>query len=229
VKYDKIGQGGKLGQCFTPDAVADLVAAVHIGDMLKMRDGQWMSDVVVMNPPFSDRKETGSKTSNNGFWKFVRKAKQHVAPGGCLIFIAPQTWESALAKEDRDGTYEVIEADADFGDKHPNAAVVKWTAGTYAVKGGRDDRKPEMPTFNVEVLSSDRAKRVATCWGVTEFGKLTQPGELVSPRATLVEGSDSEACARWIVEHRDGIIAWWGAPANGHGKVRISAIKELLK
>jgi hypothetical protein len=27
VNYDKIGQGGKLGQCFTPDAVADLVAA----------------------------------------------------------------------------------------------------------------------------------------------------------------------------------------------------------
>ena len=32
MKYDPIGQGGKLSQCFTPDAVADIVAAALPGD-----------------------------------------------------------------------------------------------------------------------------------------------------------------------------------------------------
>ena len=36
MKYDKTGQGGKLGQCFTPDAVADLVAgAVPEAELLR--------------------------------------------------------------------------------------------------------------------------------------------------------------------------------------------------
>ena len=37
MKYDKTGQGGKLGQCFTPDAVADLVAgAVPEAELMRV-------------------------------------------------------------------------------------------------------------------------------------------------------------------------------------------------
>lgn len=43
MKYDKIGQGGKLGQCFTPDAVADLVAAAIPEEQL-LRDDFTVSD-----------------------------------------------------------------------------------------------------------------------------------------------------------------------------------------
>ena len=194
----------------------------------------------MMNPPFSSRKETGSGQSNNYYWKFIRKA-QTQAP--VVIFIAPQTWESALAQEDRTGIYEVIEYAADFG-PHPTASVVRWTAGPeFKIIGGREDRKPEMPKFDVEVLPSSRTKRIATGYGISEFGSLIVPGAEaspmatllqgtdagVSPRATLLQGTDAEACARWIVANRDALIAWWGAPANGHGKIRISAIKELLK
>ena len=37
MKYDKTGLGGKLGQCFTPDAVADLVAgAVPEAELMRV-------------------------------------------------------------------------------------------------------------------------------------------------------------------------------------------------
>ena len=37
MKYDKTGQGGKLGQCFTPDAVADLAAgAVPEAELMRV-------------------------------------------------------------------------------------------------------------------------------------------------------------------------------------------------
>ena len=207
-----------------PGDVPNFDIQVVPGDVLAIPDGH-RADVVIMNPPFSDRKETGSKTSNNGFWQFVRKA-QSLAP--VVIFIAPQTWESALAKEDRVGIYEVMEYAADFG-RHPTASVIRWTAGPeFKIVGGRDDRRPKMPKFNVEVLSSDRVKRIAFGYGVTEFGKLIVPGDEASPMASLLSGEDAEACARWVVANRAALVAWWGAPANGHGKVRISAIKELL-
>ena len=207
-----------------PGDVPNFDVQVIPGDALAIPDGR-RADVVVMNPPFSNRKETGSGQSNNYFWHFIRKA-QALAP--VVVFIAPQTWESGLAKEDQTGTYEVIEYAADFG-PHPTASVVRWTAGPeFRIIGGRDDRKPEMPKFDVEVLPSDMTKRTAPSYGVTEFGSLIEPGAEASPRATLLQGVDAEACARWVVANRAALVAWWGAPANGHGKVRISAIRELL-
>lgn len=38
MKYDKIGQGGVLGQCFTPDVVADLVVAAVPEEQLSQDD-----------------------------------------------------------------------------------------------------------------------------------------------------------------------------------------------
>lgn len=209
---------------------APVEACMHVGDMLKLRDGQFSSDVVVMNPPFSDRKETGSKTSSNHYWKFVRKAKKHVAPGGCLIFIAPQTWESAIAKEDQDGTYEVLVADADFGPKHPNAAIIRWTAGVYAVQGGRDSRKLAMPAFDAEVLPTRRAAMEVPDghWGVSQTFNLLQAGDTAAPRATLLRGPDAEACAKWIIEHKDVLTAWWGTAADGMKRLQTTQIKQLL-
>ena len=192
-------------------------------------------DPIVMNPPFSDRKETGSKTSNNGFWQFVRKA-QALAP--VVIFIAPQTWESALSAQDRVGIYEVMEYAADFG-KHPTASVVRWTAGPeFAVIGGRDDRRPKMPKFNVEVLPTRRHSTFvpAGCWGVSQTFKLLQSGDnaasmatlIAAPRATAVRGDEAEDCARWIVANREALTHWWGRAADGMERLQTSQIKELL-
>ena len=183
-------------------------------------------DPIVINPPFSDRKETGSKTSNNGFWQFVRKA-QALAP--VVIFIAPQTWESALAKEDRVGIYEVMEYAADFG-KHPTASVVRWTAGPeFKIVGGRDDRRPKMPKFNVEVVkTSSQPGRTGWDAGLKVTGRAIRQDEVPSARDILLAGPDAVACVQWMESNFDMLMAWWGAPANGAQFIRTTAIKELL-
>ena len=209
-----------------PGDVPNFDVQVVPGDVLAIPDGR-RADVVVMNPPFSDRKETGSKTSNNSFWKFIRKA-QALAP--VVIFIAPQTWESALTTRDRTGTYEVIEYAADFG-THPTASVIRWTAGPeFRVIGGRDDRRPEMPKFNVGVLPTRRqgipvpAEHAA----VGQTFKPLQPGDTVAPMGTLLAGPDAEACVHWIIANREALTHWWGCAADGMERLQTSQIKELL-
>ena len=181
-----------------------------------------------MNPPFSSRKETGSGQSNNYYWKFIRKA-QTQAP--VVIFIAPQTWESALAQEDRTGIYEVIEYAADFG-PHPTASVVRWTAGPeFKIIGGRDDRKPAMPKFDVEVLPTRRQGMPVPLEhaAVGQTFKQLLPGDTVAPMGTLLAGPDAGSCASWIIANRESLTHWWGRAADGMERLQTSQIKELLK
>ena len=186
-----------------------------------------MFDLIITNPPFSNRKETGSGQSSNYFWHFIRKAQ---ALGPVVIFIAPQTWESGLNAETRIGIYEVIKYAAEF-DRHPTASVVRWTAGSeFRIIGGRDDRRPEMPKFNVEVLPTRRqgipvpAEHAA----VGQTFKPLQPGDTVAPMGTLLAGPDAEACVHWIIANREALTHWWGCAADGMERLQTSQIKELL-
>jgi hypothetical protein len=213
---------------FNLPTTTKLNAVAKVMGMFDLPDGYWKSDLVIINPPFSNRGITGSKTSQYYYWKFITKAKKHLNPGGQLVFIAPNTWESALNKESRDGRYEVLEYNASFG-KHPPASVVLWTEGAFEVINGRDSRKPEVPDFDVVVLSTGKDKDRGP-WeaGVGDFFNLLDSEKKAGPMDVLFSGPDSVACARWIMENKESIVHYWGKAA-GVNRLKTTTIKELLR
>ena len=211
-----------------PGDVPNFDVQVVPGDVLAIPDGR-RADVVVINPPFSNRKETGSQHTTAYYWKFIRKA-QTLAP--VVIFIAPGSWEQRLGTRDRTGIYEVVAHHVDF-DGHPTASVVKWTAGPeFKVIGGKDDRKPEVPQFDVEVLptrsgaENTRVPAPSPTIGL-EFTRVAA-GTLLSNRAPMLVGPDAEAFIEWLIDNKEAIINWWGRVASGQGQITTSAIRELL-
>ena len=188
-----------------------------------------MFDLIITNPPFSNRKETGSQHTTAYYWKFIRKA-QTLAP--VVIFIAPGSWEQRLGTRDRTGIYEVVAHHVDF-DGHPTASVVKWTAGPeFKVIGGKDDRKPEVPQFDVGVLPTRRAENTrvpapSPTIGL-EFTRVAA-GTPLSNCAPMLVGPDAEAFVEWLINNKETVINWWGRVASGQGQITTTAIRELLK
>jgi len=186
-----------------------------------------ITDVVVMNPPFSSRKEDGNHRQMFGYWPFIRKA-QALAP--TVIFIAPDGWESGLRRRDEHGTYEVLRYSADFG-IHPQASVIRWTAGgTFKVVGGRADRKIQAPTFDVRVQTviNTKEQRFAASHGISKGSRLLQPGDACSWNDIVFLGPDAEAASVWCKSNWNAIGDWWGRDASGRVTLSCTAIRELL-
>jgi len=206
-------------------------AVAKVIDVFDLPDGQWKSDLVIINPPFSDpeaiKNSKGFPGGGGYYWKFITKAKKHLNPGGQLVFIAPNSWESCLGSSSKDGRYEVLEYNASFG-KHPPATVVVWTAGSFEVVNGRDSRKPEMPEFNVEVLKVGE-NREGWEAGLKQTYRVIKEGEKPTGRDILLKGPDAKKLVDWVVSNKEAVAHWWGSSASGMDQIKTGAIRELLR
>ena len=186
-----------------------------------------MFDLIIMNPPFSNRRSGGPDTSVNFYWRFVSKAME-LKPKH-LVFISPSCWESALNKPTRQGVYECLETAAQFG-PHPPAAVTHWQPGAFRVIGGRDSRKPIMPAFDVEVIANPLSvgRHITPYHGVGNTWKRIYPGDECPWCTPLMDGPDAAAACDWIISNCATIADWWGRPANGMAYFRRAMLRGLL-
>ncbi len=218
---------------FNLPTTTKLNAVAKVMDMFDLPDGCWKSDLVIINPPFSNpeaiKNSKGFPGGGGYYWKFITKAKKHLNPGGQLVFIAPNSWESCLGSSSKDGRYEVLEYNASFG-KHPPATVVVWTAGKFEVVNGRDSRKPEVPHFEVQVVGcgsgDDRGSWDA---GLKQTYRAVRGDEVPTSRDILFRGPDSKKFVDWVVANKGVVSHWWGSSASGMDQIKTVAIKELLR
>jgi hypothetical protein len=193
-------------------------------------DGKF--DFIFMNPPFSLKVyNNGINTGSNYYWPFIDRCQSLLAPGGVLVFIAPDSWESGLNATRRRGHYLVLQKSALFPGDAPPASIVLWVNEPgFSINGGRDDSKPVLPrVFNTTVLKTAKGtRRIHNGYGVTQDWIKVTPGYNASGFDILLEGPDSEAFADWLLANKSSIINWRGATASGRPQLRVTAAKELL-
>jgi hypothetical protein len=194
-------------------------------------------DLVVMNPPFSDRKATGSEQSAGFYVRFLQ-AIIETKPGRFLFFAPPITWQH---RHPNDGSYRTIEPWVEFVNAPP-ASLVEWVPGAYRLVGNREDVLAEYgrqhyPGFDAVLHNTRSGVKVvlrdgefAPAYTVdrsTGKGRLFSPGEPAQAMQAVFSGPEAREAAQWFVDHSPAVSRAWGM--SGHMLViKVSAVRAVI-